>query len=209
MINPTATWPHLREEGSGLKAARIVNTQAAQDPACESRIYKKNAAASLDEQCLEEEKSLQEAHHNLTIEAAPTAWAARSRQQDRVVSGSDQSRTQRERTQRYPFAGAGQQQSGQLREQGQGQLQIGAPLPRPTVSMLCLIVVLNQWRAIRRTSRCFGFCGSRAASEGWAASAAGRSSGRMGCFGSRCSCNIPSSSKSSSVCSLHGIHCLC
>ena len=120
-------------------------------------------------------------------------------QQDRVVSGSDQSRTQRERAQRYPFAGAGQQQSGQ---QGQGQLQIGAPLPLAHRLMLCLIVVLNQWRAIRRTSRCFG-------SMGAGASAAGRSSGRMGCFGSRCSCNIPSSSKSSSVCSLHGSHCLC
>ena len=38
---------HFREEGSGLKAARIVNTQAAQDPARESRRYKKTCGREL------------------------------------------------------------------------------------------------------------------------------------------------------------------
>ena len=64
---------HFREEGSGFKAVRIVNTQ---DPAFESRRYKDWAAPSLDEQCLEEDRILQEEHHNLTIEEASPAWAA-------------------------------------------------------------------------------------------------------------------------------------
>ena len=96
-------------------------------------------------------------------------------QQDRVVSGSDQSRTQRERAQRYPFAGAGQQQSGQ---QGQGQLQIGAPLPLAHRLMLCLIVVLNQWRPSGGPAGASaaweqGLRQQEGAPAGWAASAAG------------------------------------
>ena len=145
---------HFREEGSGLKAARIVNTQAAQDPARESRRYKKNMRPRAWMSNAWKKKRV--SRKRTTI--SPSKQHHQLGQQDRVVSGSDQSRTQRERAQRYPFAGAGQQQSGQ---QGQGQLQIGAPLPLAHRLMLCLIVVLNQWRAIRRTSRCFGQHGGR------------------------------------------------
>ena len=74
------------------------------------------------------------------------------------------------------------------------------------ISMLRLIVVLNQWHAIRRTSlsRCFGgsFCRSRGCFSRVGCFGS-RSSGRMSCLGSRCSC------KTSSVCSLHGGQCLC
>ena len=45
------------------------------------------------------------------------------------------------------------------------------------ISMLRLIVVLNQWRAIRRTNRCFGSMGSFCHSRGCCS--------RVGCFGSR------------------------
>ena len=77
---------HFREEGSGFKAVRTV---IAQDLASESRRYKAVAAPRVDEHRLEEESNFQEAHHNLTIEAASIAWAAtQGRIRERPVAHS-------------------------------------------------------------------------------------------------------------------------
>ena len=107
------------------------------------------------------------------------------------------------RSLRYPFAGAGEQQIGQLGLQGQGQFQIDAPHPLPQPAHLALAHHLHaplhcSPQSVARHQEDQPVLWQHGQLLPQQGGLLRQQELRMSCFGSRCSCKI------SSVCSLHG-----